>query len=174
MTNEHVNPATSAKLGIPSRDRWKDQIRWCLARGDFNAARDLTQKALSEFLDDPDLEELEEQAIQGKLRSVQAYQWMEEGKQLCAEHYIEEGLQVLRSAHFMEERKPAIRSALVDALLCAALEARESDLLSAEVLVREAVSLDPANPVTKSVIQSILEEKQARLSDQTDLLYQRD
>ena len=86
MPNEHVNLATSAKLGITALDRWKDQILRCLARGNFNAAKDLAQNALSEFLDDPDLEGLEEQAIQGKLRSVQAYEWMEEGKQLCAEH----------------------------------------------------------------------------------------
>ena len=164
MPNEHVNPSTSAKPGIPARDRWKDQIRVRLASGDFNAAKDLAQKALSEFLDDPDLEGLEEQAIQGKQRSVQAYQWMEESQQLFAEHNIEEGLQLLRSAYFLEERNPAIRSALVDALLCAALEVLDSDLLSAEALVGEAVSLDPANPVTKSVVQSILEEKQARLS----------
>ena len=164
MPNKHVNLATSAKLGITALDRWKDQILRCLARGNFNAAKDLAQNALSEFLDDPDLEGLEEQAIQGKLRSVQAYEWMEEGKQLCAEYNVDEGLQVLRSAYFLEERNPAIRSALVDALLCAALEVLDSDLLSAETLVREAVSLDPANPVTKSVVQSILEEKQARLS----------
>ena len=166
MPNEPVNPATPPEPGIPAQDRWKIQIRQCLARGDFSEAKNLAQKALEEFPDDPDLLELEEQAIAGKQRLVQAYQWMEEGQQLCAEHNFEEGLQVLRSACSLVEHDPSIRSALVEALLSAAVAVLESDLHLAEVLAQEAVSLDPANPVANSVTRSIQEEKQERLSSQ--------
>jgi hypothetical protein len=74
-----------AEGNIQAKLRWKQQINESLARGDFAQAKSHVQSALTEFPEDPELLALEESVIQARDRSVQAFQLMEEGKQLCAE-----------------------------------------------------------------------------------------
>jgi hypothetical protein len=97
-------------------------------------------------------------------RSVQAHQLMEEGQQLCAEENFEEGVQVLRSAYTLAEGNSIIRSRLVDSLLRQALAVLQTNLSLAESLTNEALELEPGNPVTKSVSQTLREHKQAALA----------
>src|SRR5581483_10707033 len=141
------------------KSRWTSQISENLSRGDFTSAKDLAQQALAEFPDDPDLLSLEEKAIQGRELRVQAFQFMEEGKQLCAEENFEEAVQVLRSGLALDERNPTLRAALVDALLCQAQAVLEENVPLAEKLVGEALVLDPDNLVALSVARSIVEHK---------------
>src|SRR4051812_21979072 len=108
MSNE---VAEQAKL------KWTEQIDESLQRGDYGNAKLLSQKALSEFPNDPDLLAREERAIQGRERSAQAHQFLDEAIQLCADQSYEEGIQILRGAYALDERSPAIRSALVNGLV---------------------------------------------------------
>jgi hypothetical protein len=148
---------------IPGRDRWKIQIRRCLALRNLEEAARVANQALDEFPDDSQLLGLEEQVIQWKQRKIQAHLWMDEGKQLCEEGNCQEGLQALRSAVSLDEHDPTPRNTLIGALLHVAIETVEQDRRSAEVLALEAIRMDPANATAKSVLQSIREKEHASL-----------
>ncbi|HWP85309.1 MAG TPA: PEGA domain-containing protein, partial [Terriglobia bacterium] len=143
-----------------AKNRWRAEIEQSLAESNFSAAMTLIHKALAEFPDHPDFLELEEQVTHARDRSIQAYQLMEEGRQLCAEGNLKEGVQVLRDACALDPRNAAVRAALMDNLLCYSLAVLESNLALAERLWKEANDLDPNHPVNKSVAQSIREYKQ--------------
>ena len=147
----------------PAKANWRDQIHRSLARSNFPEAITLVHQALEEFPDDPDLLTLEEQVIHRRERCVQAYQLMEEGRQLCERQNFEDGIQALREAYSLDELNSAARSALVDNLLCYALAVQGTNLPLAEQLTQEAAGLDPANLVTRSVTRSIQEQKQDAL-----------
>ena len=151
---------------LEAKTRWKTRVEQSLAKGNFAEAMTLIHKALAEFADDPDFLALEEQVTQGRERSVQVFQSLEEGRQLCAEQNFEEGVQVLRGAYSLDERNALARSTLIDNLLCQALAVLQSDYHLEETLAQEAAALDPGNPVNKSVALSIQEYQQTILVEQ--------
>ena len=161
MPTEGVNPTRATEPEIPPYDRWKIRIRRCLAQRNLEEAARLANQALDEFPDDAQLLELEEQVIQWKQRKIQAYLWMEEGKQLCEDGDFQEGLQVLRSAVSLDEHDPTPRTALINTLLQVATEIVEENWHSAELLAQEAIRMNPANPTARSVLHSIKEWEHA-------------
>ena len=142
-----------AEQSQDSKLRWQAQIEQSVANGKFAEAMTLIHKALAEFPDDADLLTLEEKVTQARERSVQVFQLVEEGRQLCGEGRFDEGIETLRGAYSLDERNQLARSALIDNLLCRALAVLETDFVAAEKLSQEAQSLDPLNPVNKRVIQ---------------------
>lgn len=167
MANEQAKPTGSKQTEIPARDRWKIRIRRSLAERNLDEATQLARQALDEFPEDLELAQLEERVLQWKQRKIQAYLWLDEGKQLCAENNFQEGLQVLRSAVILDEHDPTPRAVLLDALLRAAVETVETDWPSAVALVQEAVRMDPANPVAQSVLQSVQEKEHSLVSSES-------
>jgi PEGA domain-containing protein len=147
--------------------RAKQQIEQVIAAGKLAEATTQIHQVLAEFPNDADILALEDRVQQARERSIQAYQLMEEGRQLCADQKFDEGIEVLRSAYSLDAHNVPVRSALIDNLLCQALAVLESNLPLAERLAQEANALDAQHPVNQSVIRSIQEYKQSRIAEQS-------
>ena len=59
-----MNNNDAAESTATSKADWLEQIERCLARGDYNQAKSLTQSALSKFPDEVEFLALEEKSIQ--------------------------------------------------------------------------------------------------------------
>jgi tetratricopeptide (TPR) repeat protein len=151
----------ASESAVRSKIDWLKQIEQCLACGEYNQAKSLTQSALSKFPDDPEILALEEKAIQGRENRALAFQLMQDGQELCKEQNFREGLSVLRDAYAMDVRCAEARSELVKGLLNHARAAISSDPHAAESSIREAIDLDPRNSVAKSLQQMIQGRKPA-------------
>ncbi len=128
-----------------------EQIDRQLHLGDYARAFDLLQKAQAEFPSDTELAELEKLGRQGMERTAEALRLFEQGQNLCAQRRFEEGVEILRKAHHLDEPNPAIRAVLVDALLVQAQALLDTNWRSAELLIQQALDLDPGHALGKSL-----------------------
>jgi tetratricopeptide (TPR) repeat protein len=134
-----------------AKARWVEQIDSRLAAEDYGGCLDLLQKAQVEFPSDSELAEIEKLARQGMDRGGQAQQLLARGQESCAEGRFDEGLDLLRRAHQMDERNPAIRTALLENLTQQARRLVDRDWQAADGLAQEALDLDPGHPIAKNV-----------------------
>ena len=134
-----------------AKTRWVERIDHHFGAGEYSKAREVIQEALLEFPDDKELQGLESLAEQGIKRSSDANLLLAEGKALFAERKYEEGLNSLRKAGRLDERNPVIRAELLSATIQHARDLMSRDWHAAEPLVKEAVALDPSDPVARSL-----------------------
>lgn len=127
------------------------QVDRQLHLGNHSNAQDLLEKAKTEFPDDGELIELEKLARKGVERAAEATQLLEEGRELCLEKKFDLGFNLLRQARQLDEGNPAIRAAMVTALVDRAQQVLDGDWRTADDLVRQALELDPSNALGKSV-----------------------
>ena len=92
---------------------WIEQIDGRLEVGDYEGCLELLRNADIEFPNDNELSEIEKLARQGVDRRAQAQLLLLQGQELCAKGAFDEGLSLLRQAHKMDERNPAVRAALL-------------------------------------------------------------
>ncbi|MBI4166658.1 MAG: protein kinase [Acidobacteria bacterium] len=142
------------------------QVDRQLHLGNHATALDFLQKAKTEFPDDAELAELEKLAQQGVERAVEAAKLLAEGEELCAEKKFDLGFGLLREARQLDEGNPAIRAAMVTALVERAKHVLDSDWRSADDLVRQALELDPSNALGKSVRTLAQDQKREELVTQ--------
>ncbi|HYM12455.1 MAG TPA: protein kinase [Bryobacterales bacterium] len=131
--------------------RWVEQIDRHLEAGDSSRALELVASALGEFPDDPELAEMEKLARQGVERAAEAQQLLARGQEAYTQGKTEEGIETLRRAYQLDERNPVIRAVLLDTLLERARAVLDSDWRAAEELTQQALDLDPAHALAKSL-----------------------
>jgi hypothetical protein len=127
------------------------QVDRQLHLGNHATALEYIQKAKSEFPNDDELAELEKLARQGVERAAEAARLLAEGQELCAEKKFDLGFRSLREARQLDENNPAIRAAMVTALVERAQQVLDDDWRTADDLVRQALELDPSNALGKSL-----------------------
>lgn len=130
---------------------WMEKIDRHLSVGEYGKANEVVRQALSEFPDDQELQGLRS-SIGGSIqRSEEAGALVREGQKLISQERFEEGLEMLRRAERLDEHNPAIRAALMTAILKRARELMLQNWRAAEPLVAEAMELDGADPVVRSL-----------------------
>lgn len=131
----------------------------CMEARDFNGALEVLRSAQAEFPSDPELLELQELVRRSVERGGEAERLLAEGQQLCAQRRFEEGLEALRRASQLDQRHPAIRAALLAALLDQARQILDTDWRAAETLIQQALGLDPNHMLAKSLRTLVLDRK---------------
>ncbi|PWT85356.1 MAG: hypothetical protein C5B56_14195, partial [Proteobacteria bacterium] len=140
-----------AQMREEAKARWVEQIDHHLDAGEYTRASELTRNALAEFPDDRELTGLERLARQGIERSSEAQRQLEEGRRLCSEGRAEQGLEAFTKARELDGKNPAIRAALLNALVDRARALMDTDRRSATTLIQQALELDRNHPGAKSL-----------------------
>jgi hypothetical protein len=144
---------------IESKARLVEQVDTCLHSSDYAHALDLLQSAAAEFPNDAELTELEKLAQDGLKRKTEAHRLMTEGQELVAHQKPVEGIKLLREAYELDENNSLARAVLANSLVEYAHSIVESDWREAEKMAREALDLNPAHPMAKTIRTLILDQK---------------
>ena len=144
---------------IESKTRLVEQIDTCLHSSDYARALDLLQSAAAEFPNDAELTELEKLAQDGVKRKAEAHRLMTEGQALFAQQKSADGIKFLRQAYELDENNSLSRAVLANALVELAHSVVETDWREAEKLAKEALDLNPAHPMAKTIKTLILDHK---------------
>jgi len=144
---------------IESKTRLVEQVDICLHSSDYARALDLLQSAAAEFPNDSELTELEKLAQDGVRRKTEAHRLMTEGQDLLAEQKSGDGIKLLREAYELDENNSLARAVLANALVEQARSVVETDWREAENLAKEALDLNPAHPMAKTIKTLILDQK---------------
>ncbi|HEY2363236.1 MAG TPA: PEGA domain-containing protein, partial [Candidatus Angelobacter sp.] len=145
---------------------WIEQIDRQLGVGEYTRALEVLQKAQAEFPSDAEMVELQKLAQQGYERSTQAAQLFADGQDFCAKGDFEQGLELIRKAHQLDDRNPEIRSSLRDLLVERARNLHDTDWQACEVLAQEALELDPSHPEAKSLRTQAYDRKREDFVEQ--------
>jgi eukaryotic-like serine/threonine-protein kinase len=156
---ERLQKRREQQTRIESKTRLVEQVDACLHSSDYARALDLLQDAAGEFPNDAELTELEKLAQDGVKRKTEAHRLMTEGQELCAQQKSTEGIKLLREAYEMDENNSLARAVLANSLVEQARVVVESDWREAEKLAREALDLNPAHPMAKTIRTLILDQK---------------
>jgi serine/threonine protein kinase len=143
---------------LEGKARWVETIDGHLNASEFDKAREAVQRALQEFPEDGELLALQKQANQGMERQSEAQRALSEGNDLFTRGDFEAGIAVLKKARELDQRNPAIRTALAARLTERARQLLESDWRAAGELVDQALELEPANAGAKS-LRILLEDR---------------
>lgn len=156
---ERLQKRRDQQARIESKTRLVEQIDVCLHSSDYARALDLLQNAATEFPNDAELAELEKLAQDGVKRKTEAHRLMTEGQELCAQQKSADGIGLLREAYELDENNSLARAVLANALVEEARAKVESDWREAEKMAREALDLNPAHPMAKTIRTLILDQK---------------
>jgi serine/threonine protein kinase len=143
---------------LEAKARWVEMIDGNLEGSEFDKALESVQRALKEFPEDGELLALQKQAGQGMERKSEAQRALAEGNELFARGEFEAGIAVLKKARELDQRNPAIRSALAARLIERARQLLDSDWRAAGELVDRALELEPGHAGAKS-IRILLEDR---------------
>lgn len=142
---------------LEAKSHWIDQIDRALELRDYGRALELLAQAKEENPDDAELAQLEKLAHRGVERAVEAQRLLSQGQQELSEQRYQEGLETLRKACELDDRDPRIRLVLLDTLVERARSLVDSDPASAELLLQQALEMEPGHPLAKGLI-SVLED----------------
>jgi serine/threonine-protein kinase len=156
---ERLQKRRDQQVRTESKTRLVEQVDACIHSGDYARALDLLQGATSEFPNDAELGELEKLAQHSVTRKAEAHRLMTEGQELCAQQKSGEGLQRLREAYDLDENNSLVRAVLANALVEEARAKVEVDWQQAEKMARDALDLNPAHPMGKTLRTLILDQK---------------
>jgi serine/threonine-protein kinase len=156
---ERLQKRREQQARIESKARLVEQIDGCLHTSDFARALELLQGAAAEFPNDAELSELDKLAQDGVRRKAEAHRLMTEGQELCAQQKPADGIKLLREAYELDENNSLARAVLANSLVEQARSIVESDWREAERLAREALDLNPAHPMGKTIRTLILDQK---------------
>ncbi|MBV9503862.1 MAG: protein kinase [Acidobacteriia bacterium] len=141
-----------------AKARWVQQIDQTLGLFEWARALDLVRRALTEFPQDGELQALEQLAAQGQARATQIQTLLERGHALLAEGQLDEAIQTLREAYALDDRDPAARPALIEALLQKARRLLETDSAAASDLINQVLLLEPGNTLAKT-LRALLDDR---------------
>jgi eukaryotic-like serine/threonine-protein kinase len=156
---ERLQKRRDQQARIESRTRLIEQIDTCLHSCDYARALDLLQGASPEFPNDAELKELEKLAQDGMQRKAEAHRLMTDGQDLCEQQKPAAGIQLLRQAYELDENNELTRAVLANVLIEQAHATVENDWCEAEKLAKEALELNPAHPMSKTIRTLILDQK---------------
>jgi eukaryotic-like serine/threonine-protein kinase len=156
---ERLKKRRNQQTRIESKARLVEQIDSCLHSSDYERALDLLQGAATEFPNDAELVSLESLANEGIKRKTQAHLLMNEGQDLFAQEKSANAIQLLRQAYELDENNSLTRAVLANALVERAHSVVEADWHEAEKLTSEALDLNPAHPMAKTIKNLIVDRK---------------
>jgi hypothetical protein len=136
-----------------------EQINNCLRAGDYSRALDLLRGAAAEFPNDAELSELEKLAHDGVKRNAEANRLITQSQGLFAQQKPAEAIRLLREAYELDKNNSLARAILANALIEHAHSIVETDWLAAETLTKQALDLNSAHPMAKT-IRSLIEDQQ--------------
>jgi tetratricopeptide (TPR) repeat protein len=156
---ERIQKRREQQSRSEAKARWVDQIDASVRSCEFARALDLIQRAEGEFPNDPEISELKKTAGENAQRADRAQALMTQGQDLCGQSRFTEGIALLRQAHALVKNSPVVTSVLANALLEQAQSVMDQDASQAEILVQEAVTLSPSNPLGRSLRSTLLDRK---------------
>ncbi len=130
---------------------WVQQVDRHLDQGQYEKAQEVLKQASAEFPDDGELAGLSSIVDANLKRSAEAAALMQTGRTLLNDHNYAEGLEAFRRAERLDDRNPAVRAALMGAIVKRARELMLENWREAEPLVHEATELDGTDPVVRSL-----------------------
>jgi eukaryotic-like serine/threonine-protein kinase len=163
---ERLQKRREQQARTESKTRVVEQVDDCLHSGDYARALDLLQAAAAEFPNDAELVELDKLAQDGVKRKTEAHRLMGEGQELLAEKKSSDGIKLLRAAYELDENNSLARAVLANALVEHAHSVVETDWREAERLAKEALDLNPAHPMAKTIRTLILDQKKETFVDE--------
>ena len=156
---ERLQKRRDQQARVESKTRLVEQVDACLHSSDYARAIDRLQSATAEFPNDAELIELEKLAQEGLKRKTEAHRLMTDGQELIAQQKSADGLKLLRTAYELDENNSFARAILANALVEYAHTVVETDWREAEKLAKEALDLNPAHPMAKTIRTLILDQK---------------
>jgi len=163
---ERLQKRREQQARTESKTRVVEQVDDSLHSGDYARALDLLQAAAAEFPNDGELVELDKLAQDGVKRKTEAHRLMGEGQELLAEKKSTEGIKLLRAAYELDENNSLARAVLANALVEYAHSVVDTDWREAERLAKEALDLNPAHPMAKTIRTLILDQKKETFVDE--------
>jgi serine/threonine-protein kinase len=155
---ERVVRRRNQHLRLEARNRWVEQVDRALEVRDYDRALSLLADAQTEHPGDGELVQLEKLARQGLEKTSEAVRLMLAGQAECAAGRQLEGLTILTRAYELDDRNPAVGTALRAALVERARGLRDSDPAAAEQFLRQALSIDAQDLEAMSLL-SVLEDR---------------
>jgi serine/threonine protein kinase len=155
---ERLNKRRNQQVRGEAKAQWVEKIDGHLEAAEFDRALEAVQGGLQEFPDESELLALQNQASQGVERQREAQRALAEGNTLFEQGQFEEGIAALNRARYLDQRSPAIRSALTSKLVERARQLTDSDWRAASALVDQALELEPGQAAAKSV-RILLEDR---------------
>jgi serine/threonine-protein kinase len=152
-----------------AKANWMERIDAHFANGEYARARDVIQEALTNFPNDQELEGLSSLAEQGIRRSAEAGVLLQQGQKLCEAKNYTDGLAALRQAERLDPRNTDILKTLLGGLVEYSRDLITKDWHAAEPLIQEAVALNAADPVVRS-LSSLLESNKRQEAINTILV----
>jgi serine/threonine protein kinase len=154
---ERLEKSKNEQVKAEAKARWIDQVEGHLHLGEYDKAHSASSEALAGFPGDADLINLRSVSEQGVKRGAEAAVLLKEGQDLCAARNYQEGLVSLRKAERLDPRNRLARAALLSGLVSQARGLMLNDWRSSEPLVKEALDLEPTDPVARSLL-SVLDD----------------
>jgi hypothetical protein len=148
---------------IEAKARFAEQIDGCLKAASYSRALELLQQAEPEFPNDAELAELKKAAEAGLQQATEVQRLMTEGQGLVAQNQFNEGVQLLRQAHELDEKNPVPRNVLFNTLIERAQQFVENDWQAAEDLIQQAFELNPGHPLARNLQTVVLDRKRDHL-----------
>jgi serine/threonine-protein kinase len=142
-----------------AKSRWIEQIDQQLDAGEFARTGELLQKAGEEFPEDPELAELGRLARQLQERHSEAQTQLAAGREACARGRFAEGIEHLRHAHDLDGNDNQIRNVLVENLVEQGRRLMDADAGSAEVLLNEALGLEPNQALATGLLRMLADQR---------------
>ena len=154
---ERLTRRKEEQLKVEAKARWMEHVDTHLNSGDYAKAHSVIAEALTEFPEDRELVQLQSLAEQNMQRSAEAALLLKQGQDFCAARNYEDGLIALRRAEKLDPRNRTARAALLSGLVAYARELMSKDWRAGEQPVKEALDLEPSDPVARSLL-SILDD----------------
>jgi eukaryotic-like serine/threonine-protein kinase len=156
-----------------TKARLVEEIDRLMASGDYSKADQTAEEALEQFPDDGELVRLRKLAQNAERKSRQALVLYEEAQKLSAEGNDLAAIVKLRDAMQLDEKNSAIRAALQSGLVEYARGMAVDNWRAAAGFVEEALQIDDSDPVAKSLL-AIVEDNRRRQSVDQYLIESRD
>ncbi len=149
---ERLKGRRSEQTQAESRARWLEQIDNHWNAAEYDKAFAAAEEALAAFPGDAGLLQRRTTAEEGVARNAQVNELLKQGQDLCSGQDYQEGLTALRKAGQLDPRNRLARAALLSGLVSYARSLLPADWHAAEPLVKEALDLEPTDPVARGLL----------------------
>src|SRR5579872_5377283 len=156
---ERLQKRRDQQSRIESKSRLVEEVDARLHASDYSRALELLDEASNEFPNDAELAALKKRAHDGLERKTEADRVMNEGQDLFSQEKSAGAIKVLRHAFELDENNPLTRAVLANALMELAHAIVDSDWEESEKLTKEALDLNPAHPMAKTIKSLIQDQK---------------
>ena len=148
-----------------TKARLVEEIERLMSSGDYSKADQAAAEALGQFPEDGELVRLRKLAQSAEAKSRQALLLYEEAQKLSSEGNDLAAIVKLRDAMQLDEKNSAIRAALQSGLVEYARGIVAQDWREAAGFVEEALQIDDSDPVAKSLLAIVEDNKRRQVVD---------